>query len=97
VPRVSNAAVPPMRLDTRVVVVADADGDRGAGMARALASIGAAVVLAGRDPDALAVVASELVAAGARVAVLVDDIAGEAGRAALVEMVNELLPPARTT
>jgi NADP-dependent 3-hydroxy acid dehydrogenase YdfG len=96
VPRVSNAAVPPMRLDTRVVVVADADGDRGAGMARALASIGAAVVLAGRDPDALAVVASELVAAGARVAVLVDDVDTEAGRAALIEMVNELFPPART-
>jgi hypothetical protein len=34
-----------------------------------------------------------LSSAGARVAVLVDDVATQAGRAALVEMVSELFPP----
>jgi NAD(P)-dependent dehydrogenase (short-subunit alcohol dehydrogenase family) len=83
------------RLDTRVVIVTDADGDRGADVARALAHLDAAVLVAGSDTDALAVLAGELGAAGTRVAVLVDDVATEAGRAALVEMVNELFPPAR--
>jgi NADP-dependent 3-hydroxy acid dehydrogenase YdfG len=75
-----------------VVVVPDADGPRGAGIARAMAEIDAALVLAGGDADALATLASELGTAGARVAVIVTDVATEAGRAALVEMVNELFP-----
>lgn len=79
---------------TRVVVVTDADGARGGDIARALAALHAAVVLAGDDTDALGALASELGATGARVAVLVDDVATEAGRDALVEMVNELFPPA---
>ena len=83
------------RLETRVVVVTDADRDRGADLARAMAKLDAAVVVAGSDTDALAALAAELGAAGTRVAVLVDDVATEAGRAALVEMVNELFPPAR--
>jgi NAD(P)-dependent dehydrogenase (short-subunit alcohol dehydrogenase family) len=80
------------RLDTRVVVVTDADGDRGADLARALAKLDAAVVVAGSDTAALAALATELGSTGSRVAVLVDDVATEAGRAALVEMVNELFP-----
>jgi NAD(P)-dependent dehydrogenase (short-subunit alcohol dehydrogenase family) len=82
------------RLETRVVVVTDADGDRGADLARAMAKLDAAVVVAGSDTDALALLAAELGAAGTRVAVLADDVATEAGRAALVEMVNELFPTA---
>jgi NAD(P)-dependent dehydrogenase (short-subunit alcohol dehydrogenase family) len=84
------------RLDTRVVVVPDADRERGAGLARALAELDAAIVLAGDDADALAVLASELTTAGARVAVLVADIATAAGRDALAEMVNELFPPRKS-
>jgi NAD(P)-dependent dehydrogenase (short-subunit alcohol dehydrogenase family) len=84
------------RLDTRVVVVPDADRERGAGIARAMAALDAAVVLAGDDADALATLASELGTAGARVAVLVADVATESGRAALVEMVNELFPARNT-
>lgn len=82
------------RLDTRVVVVTDADGERGADLARAMAKLDAAVVVAGVDTDALAVLAAELGSGGTRVAVLVDDVATETGRAALVEMVNELFPAA---
>jgi NAD(P)-dependent dehydrogenase (short-subunit alcohol dehydrogenase family) len=82
------------RLDTRVVVVTDADGDRGADLARAMAKLDAAVVVTGSDTEALAALATELGSAGTRVAVLVDDVATDAGRAALVEMVNELFPPA---
>jgi NADP-dependent 3-hydroxy acid dehydrogenase YdfG len=83
-------------LDTRVVVVTDADGDRGAAIARAMAAVDAAVVLAGSDVDALARLAAELTTAGARVAVLVDDVVTDAGRSALVEMVNELFPRRNT-
>jgi NADP-dependent 3-hydroxy acid dehydrogenase YdfG len=83
-------------LDTRVVVVSDADGKRGADIARALAGLDAAIVLAGADTDALAALASELGATGARFAVLVDDVATDRGRAALVEMVNELFPRRNT-
>jgi NAD(P)-dependent dehydrogenase (short-subunit alcohol dehydrogenase family) len=81
-------------MQNRVVVVTDADTPRGAGIAHAVATLDAAVVLAGDDTDALGALASELGSAGARVAVLVDDVATEAGRDALVEMVNELFPPA---
>jgi NAD(P)-dependent dehydrogenase (short-subunit alcohol dehydrogenase family) len=79
-----------------VVVVTDADRERGTGIARALATLEAAVVLAGEDTDVLATLASELGTAGARVAVLVADVESEAGRAALVEMVNELFPRRNT-
>jgi len=83
-------------LDSRVVVVTDADVERGAGIARAMTAVDAAVVLAGSDVDALARLAAELIAAGARVAVLVDDVATDAGREALREMVNELFPRRNT-
>jgi NADP-dependent 3-hydroxy acid dehydrogenase YdfG len=83
-------------LDTRVVVVADADVERGAGIARALASVDASMVLAGMDVDALARLAAELTAAGTHVVILVDDVATDAGREALVEMVNELFPRRNT-
>ena len=82
--------------DSRVVVVTDADVERGAGIARAMTAVDAAVVLAGSDVDALARLAAELIAAGARVAVLVDDVATDAGREALREMVNELFPRRNT-
>ncbi|HEY5013202.1 MAG TPA: hypothetical protein VIK61_10930 [Acidimicrobiia bacterium] len=80
--------------DSRVVVVTDADHERGAAIARALATVRAAVVVAGDDADALGALAAEIGAAGARVAVLVDDVGTDAGRAALIEMVNELFAPA---
>ena len=83
-------------LETRVVVVADADTARGADLARAMAALDAAVVVAGSDATALGELGAQLVAAGARVAVLVDDVATEPGRAALVEMVNELFPRRNT-
>jgi NADP-dependent 3-hydroxy acid dehydrogenase YdfG len=84
------------RLETRVVVITDADAARGAALARSMAALGAAVVLTGRDADGLGVLAAELVAVGARVAVFVDDAATEAGKAALIEMVGELFPPLNT-
>jgi len=83
-------------LDTRVVVVTDADVDRGAGIARAIATGDGAVVLAGSDVDALARLAGELTTAGARVAIFVDDVATDTGREALLEMVNELFPHPNT-
>jgi NAD(P)-dependent dehydrogenase (short-subunit alcohol dehydrogenase family) len=79
-------------LDGRVVVVTDADGDRGRDIARALARLHAAIVVAGGDAEALGALVAELSATGARVAVIVDDVSSEAGGAALVEMVNELFP-----
>jgi NADP-dependent 3-hydroxy acid dehydrogenase YdfG len=79
-------------LDARVVVVTDADGARGGELARAMAALHAVLVVAGNDADALGALAAELGSTGARVAVLVDDVATESGRAALVEMVNELFP-----
>ena len=59
-----------------------------------MAGLHAAVVVAGSDVDSLGALAAELTAAGARVAVLLDDVATDAGRLALLEMVNELFPPA---
>jgi hypothetical protein len=83
-------------LDNRVVVVADADGERGAQLARAMAAVHAIVVLAGADAGALGALASELSGAGARVAVFTGDAASETGRAALVELVQELFGPRPT-
>jgi NADP-dependent 3-hydroxy acid dehydrogenase YdfG len=80
-------------LDNRVVVVADADGARGADLARAMAAVHAVVVLTGEDADALGALAAELVDAGTRVGVFTGDAASEDGRAALVELVNELFGP----
>ena len=79
-------------LESRVVVVTDADHERGAELARSMATLRATVVVAGVDADALGALAAEIGAAGARVAVLVDDVGTAAGRAALVEMMNELFP-----
>lgn len=79
------------RLAGRVVVVTDADSDRGARHARALAQDGAALVLAGADTGALGVLASELAQGhGARVAVFAGDTDDYAGRAALAELLAEL-------
>ena len=83
-------------LDARVVVVTDADVERGAGIARALAAVDASMVLAGVDVDALARLAAELTTAGTHVVILVDDVATDAGRDALVEMVTELFPRRNT-
>ena len=72
-------------LDTRVVVVSDADGKRGADIARALAGLDAAIVLAGADRCAgLAGIRAR--SHRPRFAALVDDVATDRGRAALVEM-----------
>jgi hypothetical protein len=58
-----------------------------------MVAVDAVVVLAGDDADALGVLAAELVATGARVAVFAGDAASDAGRAALVELVSELFGP----
>jgi hypothetical protein len=96
--RKQPAQQPPARdaLETRVVVVTDADVDRGAAIARAMATGDAAVVLAGSNVGALASLAGELTTAGARIAIFVDDVATDAGREALIEMVNELFPGSNT-
>jgi NAD(P)-dependent dehydrogenase (short-subunit alcohol dehydrogenase family) len=83
-------------LDNRVVVVADADGERGAQLARAMVAVQAIVVLAGADADVLGALAAELVGSGARVAIFAGDAASEPGRAALAELVNELFGPGST-
>jgi len=80
-------------LDARVVVVPDADGARGADIARAMAAVHAVVVLTGDDADALGALAAELRATGARVALFAGDVADAAGRATLVELVSELFGP----
>jgi len=80
-------------LEEQVVVVADADGARGADLARALSETHAAVVLAGADAGALGALAAELAGAGSRVAVFAGDAASDEGRAALVELVRELFGP----
>jgi len=77
-------------LDARVVVVPDADGARGADIARAMAALHAVVVLTGERVEELGALAAELSATGARVAVFAGDAAADADRAALVELVNEL-------
>jgi NAD(P)-dependent dehydrogenase (short-subunit alcohol dehydrogenase family) len=82
-------------LEQRVVVVTDADRDRGRDVARAIAPLHAAVVVTGDDVAALGALAAELGAAGARVAVFVEDVTTETGRSALVEMVNDLFPRTR--
>ena len=69
------------------MVVADADSDRGAGLARAVAEAGAAVVLTGRDAERIGALAAEL--ADARVAVFL----GEPTDAAFAEMLDELSAP----
>ena len=73
--------------------MADADGARGEQLARAMVAVHAVVVLTGDDVDALGTLAAELIAAGARVAVFAGDAASAGGRAALVELVNELFGP----
>jgi NAD(P)-dependent dehydrogenase (short-subunit alcohol dehydrogenase family) len=90
VPTVSPERSKRAELDSRVVIVADADTQRGGEIARAMSALHAAVLIAGSDVDALGELAAELAALGTRVAVLVDDVATDSGRAVLVEMVNEL-------
>jgi NADP-dependent 3-hydroxy acid dehydrogenase YdfG len=80
-------------LENRVVVVPDADGARGADIARAMAAVHAVVVLTGDDADALGALADALIETGTRVAVFAGDVAVDDDRAALVELVNELFGP----
>lgn len=80
-------------LDGRVVIVAGADTEPGAGMARSVADAGATVVVCGSSAAALGTLAAELGAAGARAAVFAGDPSRDADRAALAEMVAELFDP----
>lgn len=88
------------RLAGRVVVVVGADTATGAGTARLLAADGAALLLVGRDAEALGALVAELrdASAGVRFAVLVGDPgASDDDRSALVEMVGELFVDAPPT
>ena len=92
-PSVGGKTLARDRLDTRVVVVPDADGVRGAGLARAMAALDAAVVLAGADADALGDAGRPSSVPPARVSRCSSTTwRPKSGRAALVEMVNELFP-----
>ena len=90
--RSSSSRSDARRLAGRVVVTDDA------GVARAVATDGATVVLVGIDAEALGAVAAEVTTLGGRAAVLVgalDDTAGGAAtRAALAELLDELFPTA---
>ena len=74
----------------RVVIVADADGESGAVLARSCVDAGAAVVLVGDDAGALGDLAASLFAVDARCAVFVGDPRDSAERSALAELVGEL-------
>jgi short-subunit dehydrogenase len=77
-------------LSGRVVVVAQADCDKGADLAARLAAAGAALVLTGDDAARLGALATSLRDAhGVRVAVY----AGDAADDALAELVTELFGP----
>jgi NAD(P)-dependent dehydrogenase (short-subunit alcohol dehydrogenase family) len=83
----------PKPLAGRVVVIVGADradANNGAEAARGCAEAGAALVLVGRDRDALGALARELLESGARVAVMHADLDEASSRAALAAMVHEL-------
>lgn len=73
------------RLDGRVVIVTGATSGLGVGFARAIASAGGRVVLAGRRAKRLDDVARELAAQGATVRALPTDVADPDACAALVD------------
>ncbi len=77
-------------LSGRVVVVAGADTQSGAALARAVAADGAVVVACGVDEAGLGDLVAELHAAGARVAAYVGDPVSREDRAALAEMIDEV-------
>jgi NAD(P)-dependent dehydrogenase (short-subunit alcohol dehydrogenase family) len=62
------------RLDDRVVVLTGASSELGAGFARALAAVGADLVLAARRPEPLEALAAELRTCGTRIATQVADV-----------------------
>ena len=76
-------------LDGRVVVVSLLEADA----ARALAALGAGVVVVGEDAAAAGALVRALSEQGARASAFVGDPADPAGAAALAEMVDELFPP----
>jgi NAD(P)-dependent dehydrogenase (short-subunit alcohol dehydrogenase family) len=71
----------------RVVVVGPGAGD----VALALARDGAAVVIAGVDAEAAGALAAQIEAAGGRAAVFSGDLTRDTDRAALAELIGELL------
>jgi acetyl esterase/lipase/short-subunit dehydrogenase len=72
-------------LDQQVIVITGADSGIGLATARLAAERGAAVVLSSRNAEALARVAGELRAAGAKVAWYAGDVADEAAMRQLAE------------
>lgn len=76
-----------------VAVVAEADRDQGAVVARALSATGMIVVLCGTDSGALGSLGAEIEADGGRVAIFAGDVRDGAAREVLVEMVSELFGP----
>lgn len=79
------------RLDDKVVVITGASSGLGVGFARAVASVGATVVLAARREDRLAEVAAELRAGGAEVHTRATDVSSVEDCRALVEYVEQEL------
>jgi short-subunit dehydrogenase len=80
-------------LQGRVVIVAHADTEHGAELARVVCSSGAAAVLTGREFRALGSLAEELHGdTGAAIAIFAGDLSRADERRVLTEMVSELFP-----
>jgi len=77
----------------RVVIVAHADTDHGAALARVVCRAGASAVLTGAEFNALGALAAELhEGTGAAVAVFAGDLSQADERRELASMVGELFP-----
>ncbi|WP_028660450.1 SDR family NAD(P)-dependent oxidoreductase [Nocardioides insulae] len=85
----SSSPLDRFRLDDKVVVVTGASSGLGVGFARAVAAVGATVVLAARREDRLESLAEELRAGGTRVLTRRTDVAVEAECQALAAAAAE--------
>ncbi len=75
----------PFDLSGHVAIVTGGNGGIGLGMARGLAAAGAAVALAGRNPEKGEAAVAALAAAGGRSAFIVLDVADESSCRAMIE------------
>ena len=80
-------------LQGRVVIVAHADTDDGAALARVVCGAGASAVLTGGEFHTLGALAAELhEGTGAAIAVFAGDLSQDVERRELASMVGELFP-----